>query len=332
MVKGYISLAEARASQASALERAIAEIGEEVTTASEAFKGPGPIFMGIGASFAACSAAVWALRSRGIHSWRLNGGEYPVPFPASSHPVIAVSQSGKSTETLAVLDSIDRSLRMSVVNAKGSPVATASSTNISLGAIPDSYASTIGYTATIAALGMIAEAWDGGAADPSWADLPAAFRQLESELSEQISAILSRMESAAYVDCAAIASSAGSAEVGSLLLREIARIPSTGMSTRQYLHGAMESAGKGVHILFGDEREAVLATTLTKAGHHTILAGPVQAEANEWLTYIALPRVSVTQRPILEALIMQTIAVETAVARGLDPDAFVFHHNDTKVA
>ncbi len=57
---------------------------------------------------------------------------------------IAVSQSGKSTETLAVLNSIDRSLRMSVVNAKDSPVAAASSTNISLGAIPDSYASTIG--------------------------------------------------------------------------------------------------------------------------------------------------------------------------------------------
>jgi glucosamine--fructose-6-phosphate aminotransferase (isomerizing) len=58
----------------------------------------------------------------------------------------------------------------------------------------------------------------------------------------------------------------------------------------------------------------------------------VQAAASDWLTYIPLPRVSITQRPILEAVIMQTIAVETALARGLDPDAFVFHHNDTKVA
>jgi fructoselysine-6-P-deglycase FrlB-like protein len=332
MVKGYISLADARASQANALEKAIAEIGNEVRNVSEALKGPGPIFMGIGASFGASSAAVWELRSRGVHSWRLNGGEYPVPFPASSHPVIAVSQSGKSTETLAVLNSIDRSLRMSVVNAKDSPVAAASSTNVSLGAIPDSYASTIGYTATIAALGMIAEAWDGSVVDPSWAQIPANFRQLEKQLASQIGEILSRMKNATYVDCAGIASSAGSAEVGALLLREIARIPSTGMSTRQYLHGAMESAGKGVHILFGDEREAELASTLAKAGHHTILAGPVQAAENDWLTYIPLPRVSATQRPILEAVIMQTIAVETAIARGLDPDAFVFHHNDTKVA
>lgn len=121
MVKGYISLADARASQANALETAIAAIGSEVRNASSALKGAGPIFMGIGASFAASSAAVWALRSRGVHSWRLNGGEYPIPFPASSHPVIAVSQSGKSTETLAVLNSIDRSLRISVVNAKDSP-------------------------------------------------------------------------------------------------------------------------------------------------------------------------------------------------------------------
>jgi fructoselysine-6-P-deglycase FrlB-like protein len=332
MVKGYISLADARASQANALETAIAAIGSEVRNASSALKGAGPIFMGIGASFAASSAAVWTLRSRGVHSWRLNGGEYPIPFPASSHPVIAVSQSGKSTETLAVLNSIDRSLRISVVNAKDSPVAAASSANVSLGAIPDSYASTIGYTATIAALGMIAEVWDGGAIDTSWSDLPAAFRTVEQQLKTQIGEILARMTDAVYVDCAGIAPSAGSAEVGALLLREIARIPSTGMSTRQYLHGAMESAGRGVHILFGDEREAELASTLAKAGHHTILAGPVQAAASDWLTYIPLPRVSITQRPILEAVIMQTIAVETALARGLDPDSFVFHHNDTKVA
>ena len=41
---------------------------------------------------------------------------------------------------------------------------------------------------------------------------------------------------------------------------------------------------------------------------------------------------SATQRTILEALVMQYLAVETAVQRGVDPDAFVFFHTDTKVA
>jgi glucosamine--fructose-6-phosphate aminotransferase (isomerizing) len=334
VIKGYITLAEARAAQADALEAAIGRVGGEVRKAQADGKlaGPGPIFLGIGASFAASAAAVWTLRARGIHSWRLNAGEYPLPFPTTPHPLVGVSQSGKSAETLAVFNTIDRALRISVVNALESPIANISAANISLGGIPDSYASTIGYTATIMALGMIGEAWDGGSIDPSWSALPAAFRTLESTLSLATRPLVDKLAAATYLDCAASAASVGSAEVGSLLFREIARLPSTGMSTRQYLHGAMESAGKGVHILFGEEREADLARTLARAGHETILVSPLDIAAEAHLGHIAIPALPAAQRPILESLVMQTLAVETAIARGHDPDAFVFHHNDTKVA
>ncbi len=334
MVKGYISLAEARAAQADRLAVAVSAIGGAVADAksSGALQGPGPIFLGIGASFAASAAAVWTLRARGIHSFRLNAGEYPIPFPATPHPLVGVSKSGKSAETLAVFNSIDKALRISVVNAKDSPIASISATNISLGAIPDSYASTIGYTATIMALGMLAEAWDGGTIDPSWSGIAPAVRALETTLAGRIGELVAPLRNAVYVDCAAIAASVGSAEVGSLLLREIARLPATGMSTRQYLHGAMESAGKGTHILFGDEREAQLARTLARAGHDTILISPLAVPEERHLHHIALPTLSPAQRQILEAVVMQTLAVETALARGLDPDAFVFEHNDTKVA
>jgi glucosamine--fructose-6-phosphate aminotransferase (isomerizing) len=334
VVKGYISLAEARAAQADRLDAAVAAIAGEVFRARKAgaLAGPGPIFLGIGASFAAGAAAVWTLRARGVHALRLNAGEYPIPFPVTDHPLIGVSQSGKSAETLAVFNSIDPKLRISVVNAKESPIAAISAANISLGAIPDSYASTTGYTATVMALGMVAEAWNGGTIDPSWSSIAPAVRAVETRLAERINGLLSRLNDAQYVDCAATASSVGSAEVGSLLLREIARIPATGMSTRQYLHGAMESAGRGAHILFGEEREIELAKTLARAGHETILVSPLAVAEEAHLSHIALPAVSPAQRPILEAVVMQTIAVETAIARGLDPDAFVFEHNDTKVA
>jgi glucosamine--fructose-6-phosphate aminotransferase (isomerizing) len=174
LVEGYISVAAARASQAETLERATTAIAAEVRAAqnSGVLSGPGPIFLGIGASFAATAAAVWTLRSRGIHSWRLNAGEHPLPFPASDHPIIGVSQSGRSAETLAVLRTVDENLRIGVVNVAGSPLTKLAPTSISLGSLPDSYASTIGYTATIMALGMIAEAWGGTAIDPSWSQLP----------------------------------------------------------------------------------------------------------------------------------------------------------------
>lgn len=334
MPKGYIPLAEARASQADALAKAITAIAADVQLLQGrgVLEGPGPIFLGIGASFAASASAVWTLRSRGIHSWRLNAGEHPLPFPATSHPLIGVSQSGKSSETLATLNTVERRLRFSVVNAKSSPIEEASAVSISLGNIPDSYASTIGYTATIAALGMIAEAWDGGALDATWTELSDAFRIAEKALAGRISTLIAPLHEAQYVDCVGTAPSVGSAEVGSLLLREIARIPSTGMSTRQYLHGAMESAGRGVHIIFGEEREVQLAQKLARAGHDVILVSPLDIDEENHLAHVAIPSLTPAQRPIVESLVMQTIAVETAIARGLDPDAFVFENNDTKVA
>ncbi|KQW74066.1 hypothetical protein ASC89_27065 [Devosia sp. Root413D1] len=334
MVKGYISLAEARASQAALLESALPAIAGEVRAAQAAatLEGPGPIFLGIGASYAASAAAVWMLRSRGIHAWRLNAGEHPLPFPQSAHPIIGVSQSGRSSETLAVLRTIEPHLRLAVVNVAPSPISEIAATTISLGKLPDSYASTTGYTATIAALGMIAEAWDGGAIDRSWADLPTKFRALEREIATRAVALATPLRDAVAVDYAGAAPSAGTAEVGALLLREVARLPATGLSSRQYLHGAMESAGRTAHILMGDEREAALAHTLAHAGHHTLLITTLEVAEEPNLAVLRLPELSPAQRAILEALVMQSLAVETALLRGVDPDAFVFFHTDTKVA
>jgi glucosamine--fructose-6-phosphate aminotransferase (isomerizing) len=334
LVKGYISLAEARASQAALLESALPAIAENVRAAQAAgtLQGPGPIFLGIGASYAASAAAVWVLRSRGIHAWRLNAGEHPLPFPRSAHPIVGVSQSGRSTETLAVLRTIEPQLRLAVVNVAPSPISEIAATTISLGKLPDSYASTTGYTATIAALGMLAEAWDGGVIDPSWSDLPAKFRALEAVIASRAVALATPLRDAIAVDYAGAAPSAGTAEVGALLLREVARLPATGLSSRQYLHGAMESAGRTAHILMGDEREAALAHTLAHAGHHTLLVTTLEVPEEPNLAVLRLPEVSPAQRAILEALVMQSLAVETALLRGVDPDAFVFFHTDTKVA
>ena len=93
MVADYITYASARSTQADALEAAIARISQEVLglQADGRLQGPGPIFVGIGASLAAASAPVWSLRERGIHSWRLSAGDYPLPFPSSAHPIIGIS-------------------------------------------------------------------------------------------------------------------------------------------------------------------------------------------------------------------------------------------------
>ncbi len=334
MVADYITYSSARATQADALEAAIARISTEVLRQQDAggLRGPGPIFVGIGASLAAASAPVWTLRARGIHSWRLGAGDHPLPFPVSVHPIIGISQSGKSTETLAVLSSIDAPLRYAVVNTHPSPVSTLATTTLSLGNIPDSYASTIGYTATVTGLGMLAEAWDGGALDSGWAELPELFRWTERTVGARAAELAATFSGRSTADFVGAGPSVGSAEAGALLFREVARVHAAGMSTRQYLHGSMESAGGGVHVLFGEERELEVARMLADAGHSAIFITTHEVPEQKNLQVVRLPEVAPSQRAILEALVMQILVAEVAHQAGVEIEEFVFFHTDTKVA
>jgi fructoselysine-6-P-deglycase FrlB-like protein len=332
-MKGYIPFATARATQAEQLGLAIGRIEEQLCgpALDGDLSGQGPIFVGIGASFAAANPAVWQLRSRGIHSWRLGAGDLPLPYPASVHPVIGVSQSGRSAETLAVLESLPEELRFTVVNTSPSPLSRLASRVVGLGNIADSYASTIGYTATIAALGMIADAWDGGEIDPGWATLADEFRATEERLAPQIAQLAELFAESTYADFVGTGPAAGSAEAGALLFREVARIPSTGMGTRQYLHGSMESAGNGVHVLFGDGRELETAGALAGAGHSVILVSSEDIPSVGSQHGVWLPARPAAQRAILEALVLQSLVEAVAGVRAVDIEEFVFENTDTKV-
>ncbi|MYS21098.1 glucosamine--fructose-6-phosphate aminotransferase (isomerizing) [Streptomyces sp. DvalAA-14] len=333
MSEGYLAYAAARSTQAEELGAAIARLSGSVGSLAAAgrLSGPGPVFVGIGASLAAACAPVWSLRSRGIHSWRLGAGDHPLPFPVSRHPVFGVSQSGRSAETLAVLESVDPALRHAVVNMIPSPIAEAATGLLDLGSIPDSYASTIGFTATVAALGMLADAWDGGTVDGGWAGLGAAFATAEKELTEQVRALAPLFASAGSADFVGAGPAVGSAEAGALLFREVARIPSTAMSTRQYLHGAMESAGGGVHVVFGDAREHAVAGTLAAAGHPVILVTGEPVEDGPLLHPVRVPRMPAAQRAVIEILVAQILVEAVAEVRGVQVEEFVFHNSDIKV-
>jgi fructoselysine-6-P-deglycase FrlB-like protein len=328
------SYASARSDQPQRLAEAISTVTDELAgcAATGSLSGPGPIFVAIGASLAAACAPVWVLRSRGIHSWRLAAGEYPLPFPESMHPIVGVSQGGRSAETLAVLKTVAPDLRYAVVNADPSPIADVASVVIGIGNLPDSYASTIGYTATVAALGMLADAWDGGTIDPGWYDLADACLTVEQGLTAQVAAIAPIFAAAPYADFVGAGPSVGSAEAAALLFREVARLPSAGMGTRQYLHGSMESAGSGVHVLFGDSRELEVAATLAAAGHSVILLTSEELPASDNLAVVRVPRRPPAQRVVLEALVMQILAAAVADIRSVDIEEFVFHNSDTKVA
>ena len=329
-----IPFVEARLTQADRLAVAIESVAGQLAAlrASGELTGPGPIFVGIGASLAAACAPVWELRGRGVHSWRLGAGDLPLPFPRSRHPIVGVSQSGRSYETLTVLQEVPENQRYAVVNYRPSPIAELVRRTISLDNVPDSYASTIGYTATIAALGMLADSWDGGVIDPGWSRLPEILRACDAEFTANIRPIAELFGPVESIDFVGAGPSVGSAESGALLFREVARIHATAMSTRQYLHGSMESAGDGVHVLLGDTRELEVARTLSQAGHQVVLLTAEPVPAGPRLCTVRMPALPAAQRAVIEALFMQVVVGEVANLRGVDIEEFVFNNTDTKVA
>jgi glutamine---fructose-6-phosphate transaminase (isomerizing) len=205
-------------------------------------------------------------------------------------------------------------------------------TRLGLGNWPDSYASTVGYTATVAALGILADAWDGGVIDPSWADLAALFSDTERRLTGSVTALASLFDGVTSADFIGAGPSVGSAEAAALLFREAVRLPSAGVGTRQYLHGSMESAGNSVHVLFGGAREAEVAGTLAEAGHRAIMVSSDPGlVAGPSVAVVPLPRTLEAQQAILEVLAMQILVAAVAERRAVDIEDFVFHNSDTKV-
>jgi fructoselysine-6-P-deglycase FrlB-like protein len=336
MIDGYIAYTRARATQAAELAAAVDRLAGSVAELASGgrFSGPGPVFVGIGASLAAACAPVWTLRSRGIHSWRLGAGDHPLPFPPSSHPMFGVSQSGRSAETLAVLETVPFAKRFAVVNVVPSPIADLASALVDLGNIEDSYASTIGFTATVAALGLVADAWHGGRIDDGWSRIGDVVAMIDRDLAPQIRALAPLFAAATSADFVGAGPFVGSAEAAALLFREVARIPSTGMSTRQYLHGSMESAGGGVHVLFGGEREFAAAETLAGAGHPAILVTSEEFDAGLFdprVRQVRLPALPPAQAAIAQIVVVQVLVEAVAAVRDVVIEEFVFHNNDIKV-
>jgi len=333
MIDDYIAYTQARATQAAELAAAVDRLAGSVAelAAGGRLAGPGPVFVGIGASLAAACAPVWTLRTRGIHSWRLGAGDHPLPFPPSSHPVFGVSQSGRSAETLAVLETIPFAKRFAVVNVVPSPIADLASALVDLGNIEDSYASTIGFTATVAALGLVADAWHGGRIDDGWSRIGDVVAMIDRDLAPQIRALAPLFATATSADFVGAGPFVGSAEAAALLFREVARIPSTGMSTRQYLHGSMESAGGGVHVLFGADREFAAAETLAGAGHPAILVTSEEFDAGSLVHQVRLPALPPAQAAIAQIIVVQLLVEAVAAVRDVVIEEFVFHNNDIKV-
>jgi len=328
-----ISFVEGQDGQPEALARIVTHVRRALAaTDSDVLRGAKrPLFTGIGASFAALAVPVEVLRAAGVATQRVLSSEIAdCASGFDADVLIGVSQSGRSSETIAAFEAMNQVARVAVLNVVPSPLAELSALVVDLGNEPDSYASTSGFTGTVIALDLIAGAIAGRTVDP-WTDIAELATAARDAALAAVSPLSERAAACVAADYVASGASRASAEEGALLLREVARIPAAASATRNYLHGEMESAGQTLHVVFGDGREVELARTLSGAGHLTLLVtSDAAASSSADLGVVRLPTVPASVRVVLETVVTQVLAGALADVREVPIEAFVFANDDTK--
>lgn len=290
-----------------------------------------PLFTGIGASYAALAVPVQQLREAGIVTQRVLSSEIETGTAGfDTDCLIAVSQGGRSSETIAAFECAAPGItKTALLNVVPSPLGDLADLTVDLGNESDSYASTIGYTGTIVALDLIAGAVAGRAGDP-WGEIEEQTTAVHRQATEIVAGLRERGALCIASDGVAAGASRASAEEGALLLREVVRMTAAASATRNYLHGEMESAGNTLHLVYGDGREVELARSLAGAGHLTLLITAAEVEPADSLSVIRLPEVADAVRVVLETVVLQELVAQLSAERDVPIESFVFANDDTK--
>ncbi|MFD6875591.1 MULTISPECIES: SIS domain-containing protein [unclassified Streptomyces] len=328
-----ITFLQGQAGQGAALARIAARVRTQLASPElAALRGARrPLFTGIGASYAALAVPVQQLREAGVVTQRVLSSEIETGTAGfDTDCLIAVSQGGRSSETLAAFQCAAPGIvRTALLNVVPSPLGELADVTVDLGNEPDSYASTIGYTGTVVALDLIAGALAGRDGDP-WADIEERIAAVRSQAVAAVAGLRERGARCVASDGVAAGASRASAEEGALLLREVVRMTAAASATRNYLHGEMESAGNTLHLVYGDGREIELARSLAGAGHLTLLITTVDIDIAENLFTVRLPRTPDAVRVVLETVVLQELVAQLSAERDVPIESFVFANDDTK--
>lgn len=245
--------------------------------------------------------------------------------------VIGISQSGQSPDIIAVLEAARAQHRptIAVTNDGASPLAQTADHVIELHAgVEQSVAATKTYTAELAVIAALAAEWN---TDPARRD---ELRHLPSAL-EQTLALGANIAdtSARYRDTDAITvigrgyNYCTAYEVA-LKLKELTYIMATAYSSADFRHGPIATVGAGAPVLLiapsgrpiadmmrlaaslrDRDADLLLVSDAPEALALARSPFPLAAGTPEWLS------------PIIAALPGQLLALELALAKGINPDA-----------
>lgn len=318
------------AAQPAVLARSCAAVSAAVADLPRPRAGDVIALVGIGASEHVARTTAYQWRADGLRAFAVSAAEM-ADGGATADLYVAISESGRSTETLRAVELVGGSPTVAVVNAPDSPLARGCSAVLHLDSGPDSPIYTTGYTATLQALGLLGEHWSGRRRD--WSALPGLTARVLEDAGRVIGQVRDGFDRARVVDVVASGGGGASGGEGALLLRESARLLTAAHETRNYLHGPMEPLDPEVACLvIGAGRELTLARDVAALGCATLLVTTAPGAPSPFgLRVLRVPAAhSAVAQAVLDILPVQRLAEAVAGKRGLAVCGFRYPQDDTK--
>ena len=288
------------------------------------------VLTGMGASYHALLPLHLRLTALGVTSLLVETSELIHSMPALLEAgclSIVVSQSGRSAETLRLLELVQGKLPVvAVTNSPASPLAQAAAFAAITQAGEKSPVSSQTYICSLAALEWLGAAIAGE-------DLPALLAALDGTAADaseylagwkvHVETLGEFLEGVTHLFLVGRGRSLGSAGEGGLLLKESAHFPAEGIGCAAFRHGPLDMAGPGilVCVFAGDPRTANLnrglAADVVRGGGRVAWIG---ADADQ--DAFRIPDRCPQGRGILEILPVQMMSLALAARSGHAPGVF----------
>lgn len=254
------------------------------------------------------------------------------PLVRAGEPVVAVSQSGETADTLAAVRLAKErgAFVIAVTNAPLSTLAAAADLCVPLCAGPEvAVAATKSYTCQLLCLYYLAAqvCYFRGGCFPPWfgqlSSLPAACAQAFG-LFPAVDVLASRLQEARGMYFLGREQDLFTAMEGALKVKEIAYVFAEGYPAGELKHGSLALVEEGFPVVMAATRRSLLqkcADTLAEVsarGGYTALFSQYEGCASDF--FCRLPAVCEPLMPAVAAVPLQYLACRLCLLRGHDPD------------
>ncbi|HWE83328.1 MAG TPA: SIS domain-containing protein [Terracidiphilus sp.] len=308
---------------------ASAQVFAEIERTCTQQRFPRVVLTGMGGSLFALHPLAIELAAHGRTPIFLETSELMHTYPSLLTPstlVVAVSQSGRSAETLRLLERSGGATVIAVTNAADSPLARLAQHIVLTVAGPEYSVSCKTYVCTLLALSVLGAVLCGIDRDErlqQFAGVPDAFEDYLGHWQTHVEHFADLLANVRDVFLVGRGASLAAAYAGALITKESAHFHAEGMSSAAFRHGPFEmlDAGVFVGIFAGDAHAEPLNRGLLR-DIEAASARAVLFASDAPLAACRLPAIESVAAPIVEILPPQMMTLALAFLAGREPGRF----------